>query len=77
MADDGSGDIIIRGGSCELFFNHDAFVKDGSDPKKRKHDSARINRITITGDSRFEDFDSKDHPDAEGFKGTITVFFKK
>ena len=75
---DGSGDIIIKGGSCELFFDHVAFVKDENDRKKRKHTSARIKRITITGDGPFKDFDfdSKDHPDEEGFKGTIRVFCK-
>ena len=73
---DGSGDIIIKGGSCELFFDHVAFVKDDNDRKKRKHASARIKRITITGDSRFKDFDSDDHPDEEGFKGTIKITCK-
>jgi len=75
---DGSGDIIIKGGSCELVFDHDAFVKDDNDHKKRKHASAKIKRIVITGEGSFKDFDfdSKDHPDKDGFKGTIRVICK-
>jgi hypothetical protein len=67
------GDIIIRGGSAEIHFNHDHFAKDGSDSKKRRHDSARITRIEVEG-AGAEDF-KKTFP--QGFKGTIKVSYEK
>jgi hypothetical protein len=62
------GDIIIKGGSCELHFDDGVFKKDGSDPRGRKHrhDNLKIRRIVITG----EGFD-KAFPD--GFTGEIRI----
>lgn len=71
---DSSGEIIIRGGSCEIHFDDGLFQKDPGDPKKRKHkhDTLKIKRIVITGD---HEFDSKDMPD--GFRGEIRITCKQ
>ncbi len=61
-------DIIIRGGSCEIHFDHGTFKQDQNDPKKRKHDTLKIKRIVISGDKSF---DSGDTPN--GFKGEIKI----
>jgi hypothetical protein len=61
-------DIIIKGGSAEIHFDHDVYKKDASDPKKRGHESLKIKRIVISGD---ENFDSGDLPN--GFKGEIKI----
>lgn len=68
------GDIIIRGGSTEIQFNHDHFPKDGGDPNKRKHDGRSITRIVVSG-TNGHDF-TQEFP-GEGFKGKITVSYKK
>ncbi len=67
------GDIIIKGGSAEIQFNSEHFTKDTSDSKKRRHDSARITRIKVSGAG------DKDFNEAfpQGFKGTITVSYQK
>jgi hypothetical protein len=70
MAADSSGDIVIKGGSCEIHFDDRVIKKDRKDPAKRKHrcDGLTITRIVIVGN---QSFDSEDIPD--GFKGTITI----
>jgi hypothetical protein len=60
-------DIIIRGGSCEIEFDHGTFKQD-SNPKKHKHDTFKIKQIVITGDKNF---DSGVSPN--GFKGQIKI----
>lgn len=68
MADTG-GDIIIKGGSCEIHFDDGLYDKDGKDPKRRvhKHESYKIRRIVISGDATFK----ADFPD--GFTGKIRI----
>jgi len=67
------GDIIIKGGSCEIHFDDGVFRKDPSDPRKRKHrhDTLKIKRIVITGNQQF---DSNDIPG--GFNGEIKITCK-
>jgi len=67
---DGSGEIIIKGGSCQLFFDHDVFQGDVNDAKKHSHATLNIKQIIISGDEQFE-YDSGEHPTK--FTGTITV----
>jgi hypothetical protein len=62
------GDIIIKGGSAEIHFDHSVFKKDDTNPKKRRHDTLKIKRIVISGNT---DFDSGDVPG--GFKGEIKI----
>ena len=68
---DGGGEIIIKGGSCEIYFDHDVFRPDENDPKKRRA-SLNIKQITISGDNQFADHDTGEH--ADKFAGTIRIF---
>jgi len=68
---DGSGEIIIKGGSCQILFDHDVFESDQSDPKMHSHATLNIKQIIISGDEQFEDYDSGEHPTK--FTGTIKV----
>lgn len=56
---EGSGDIIIKGGSVELSFAESLYPKTG-DPIVYRNAGRKITRIVITGDI---DFDSGDHPE--------------
>lgn len=71
---DGSGEIVIRGGSCEIYFDHDVFQQDGTDYKRHKNNTLNIKQITISGDSQFADHDTGEHPDK--FRGTIRIICK-
>jgi len=68
---DSSGEIIIKGGSCELTFDHEVFPLVQGETRIRKHNTLEIKRIIISDDPLFEDYDSDEHE--EGFKGTIRV----
>lgn len=58
MAD--GGDIIIRGGSCNLIFNDSIYPADPGDPGSHKNkDNQKVTRVIITGDISY---DSGDHP---------------
>lgn len=74
MADaDGSGEIIIKGGSCEIHFDDGVFDKETTSDKKQKHKhkkDVKINRIVITGTKSW------DSGDITGFKGDITIRYK-
>ncbi len=67
------GDIIIKGGSCEINFNDSQFEIDSADPRNRIHrrDTILIKRIIVSGN---QEFDSKDIPD--GFQGKITITYE-
>jgi len=67
----GSGEIIIKGGSCQIFFDHDVFESAPSDPKMHSHATLNIKQIIISGDEQFGDYDSGEHPTK--FTGTIKV----
>ena len=71
MSEDGSGEIIIKGGSCEIYFDHDAFPRDAVDMRKRRHSTLNIKQITISGDSEFPDHDTGEH--STKFTGTIRI----
>ena len=70
---DGGGEIIIRGGSCEIHFDESLFQKDTSDPSnhKLKHVEMRIEEIHINEDPGKQLFDGYYTPD--GFKGEIKI----
>ena len=54
------GDIIIKGGSCDLIFDDSLYPTDPADPKKHKNkNNQKVTRVLITGDISF---DSGDHP---------------
>jgi hypothetical protein len=47
MAD--GGDIIIRGGSCNLIFNDSIYPADPGDPGSHKNkDNQKVTRVIIT-----------------------------
>jgi hypothetical protein len=71
---DGSGEIIIRGGSCEIYFDHDVFQLDENDYKKHKNVTLNIKQIIISGDSQFADHDTGEHPNK--FQGTVKIICK-
>jgi hypothetical protein len=62
------GDIIIKGGSAEIHFDHELFKQDQGNSRKHKHDSLKITRIVVSGDANF---DSNELPN--GFKGEIRI----
>jgi hypothetical protein len=66
----GGDDIIIKGGSCEIYFDHDGFQRDESDQRKRRHATLNIKQIVISDDSEFA-YDSGEHPTK--FTGTIRI----
>lgn len=68
---DGSGEIIIKGGSCEIYFDHDIYQAVEGDSKQRKCNTLKIKQIIISGDDQFEDYDTGEHEDK--FKGTIRI----
>jgi hypothetical protein len=67
---DGSGEIIIKGGSCEIHFDPTLYAKDDSDPRMHRHtnDRMRITKIVMDGRTLFE---GKDRDD--GYKGEIRI----
>lgn len=67
---DGSGEIIIKGGSCEIYFDHNIFGPVEGDPTKRQA-TLSIKQITISGDGEFEDHDTGEH--SNKFTGTIKI----
>jgi hypothetical protein len=70
MAD--GGDIIIRGGSCDLIFDDSMYPADPRDPGSHKNkDNQKVTRVMITGDISY---DSGDHP--SGLHCDITVTCK-
>ena len=73
MSDDGSNEIIIKGGSCELYFDHDVFTRDEVDVKKRRHATKNIKQIIISGDEEFADHDTGEH--STKFTGTIRIIY--
>ena len=67
----GSTEIIIKGSSCELYFDHDVFRQEGIDNNKRKNADLEIKQIIISGDPEFPDHDSGEH--STKFTGTIRI----
>ena len=66
------GEIIIKGGSCEIGFNDRHFQKDDSQAGLAKHtrNDLKITRIVINGDAKFaEDF-------TKGFTGEIIISYE-
>jgi hypothetical protein len=66
------GDIIIKGGSCEIKFNGLHFPKDEAETGLAKHSRGdlKITKIVITGDTELD----KAFPN--GFTGEIKVSYK-
>lgn len=71
---DGSGEIIIKGGSVDLQFNESVYKKNPNDPKKHENADRKITGIVIVDENGAEQFNSGDKPN--GLKWTITVSTK-
>jgi hypothetical protein len=67
----GSNEIIIKGGSCELQFDHGVFQQDQVDNTKRKNADLEIKHIIISGDPEFPDHDTGEH--STKFTGNIRI----
>ena len=67
---DGGGEIIIKGGSCEIYFNDEEFPQDPSDPKRHKDDDRRMTRVQVKDESGSSLFDSGSD---DGVQWTVTV----
>ena len=67
---DGGGEIIIKGGSCEIYFNDAEFPQDPSDPKRHKDDDRRMTRVQVKDESGTSLFDSGSD---DGVQWTVTV----
>ena len=67
----GSGDIIIKGGSVEVQFDESIYSKDPSYPNRHVNSSKKITRVRISGDINY---DSGELPD--GIKCVITTSCK-
>ena len=70
---DSSGEIIIKGGSCEITFDHEVFPLVEGEARIRKHETLEIKQIIICDDPLFDNYDSGEHE--TGFKGTIRVIY--
>jgi hypothetical protein len=71
---DGAGEIIIRGGSCEIHYDNSHFEpnQDRTNPTRRAYrPDVKIKRIVITGNRKF---DSEDIDD--GFVGDIKITYE-
>ena len=67
---EGSGDIIIKGGSVDVNFNDTLYKKDPADPRKHENLNRKITRITIVDDNKQTMYDREDD---NGLTWTITV----
>ena len=67
---DGGGEIIIKGGSCEIYFNNEEFPQDANDPKRHKDDDRRMTRVQVKDESGNSLFDSGSD---DGVQWTVTV----
>ena len=69
---DGSGEIIIKGGSVQVVFDTGLFVKEANtDPALHKHESRKITRVKVEDENEKLQFDSG--LSGEGLRWTITV----
>ena len=65
----GSGDIIIKGGSAEVIFDSDVYRQDPLNPQKHVNAERQIVRVVITGDISFDSGDK-----GTGLECEISVF---
>jgi len=69
---DGSGEIIIKGGSVEVSFDTGLYRKQSEvDPVSHKHETRKITRVNVVDENKELKFDSG--LSDEGLKWTITV----
>jgi hypothetical protein len=71
---DGSGEIIIRGGSVEVQFDGSVYQKDPNDPKKHQNANRKITKVVVLDENGAETFNSGDNQG--GLRWTVTVSTK-
>ena len=71
---EGSGEIIIKGGSVHLSFDSGLYQKDPADPGTRKHHGRKITRVRVEDENGSSLYDSG-HNDS-GLKWKVTVSTK-
>ena len=68
---EGTGEIIIKGGSVELSFDGTLYLKESADPNSHKHATRKITRVQVEDENGKSQYDSG--TDDGGLKWTITV----
>ena len=63
-------DIIIKGGSAEIHFDHKIYEQDPKASHKHHNANKKIVRVVITGDINFDSGDEK----PGGIKCVITAY---
>jgi hypothetical protein len=71
---DGSGEIIIKGGSVHVQFNGTIYKNDPGDPDRHSNPNRKITRIVVHDENDTATFDSGDSQG--GLKWTVTVYTK-
>ena len=64
-------DIIIKGGSVDIDYDHAVYPADPSNPKKHQNPNKKVTRVVITGDINFDSGDRQN-----GITCLITVSCK-
>jgi hypothetical protein len=73
MADGGGGDIIIKGGSVHVEFDHGIYKNDANvDPAIHKHTDRKITRVLVKDEKDAPRYDSG--TEVGELKWTITVY---
>ena len=64
----GTGDIIIKGGSAEVNFDDSIYEQDPNNPHRYQNEDKKIVRVVITGDLNFDSGEK-----SSGFQCEITA----
>lgn len=68
---EGSGEIVVKGGSVHVIFDNSLYLRDSNDPSAHKHEGRKITRIRVQDEKGQSVFDSDVNKD--GLNWTITV----
>lgn len=71
---DGSGEIIVKGGSVDLQFDGTLYQRSLSDPAKHGNPNRKITSIVIVDEEGTEKFNSGES--SSGLRWTVTVHTK-
>lgn len=68
---EGSGEIVVKGGSVQVTFDGTLYQKDSGDPLVHKHEDRKIVRVKVEDENGLSRFDTDVNED--GLKWTITI----
>jgi hypothetical protein len=71
---EGSGEIIIKGGSVHVHFDSSLYQRDPSDPGTHRHHSRKITRVRVEDENGSSLYDSGNND--SGLKWKVTVSTK-